>query len=219
LHPFSACTPTKIYVSKNASSVEDGEALFLTDQNPEKISNPMSDTSANCLEVRKKGFDQSRWYAVYTWSRHEKRVARHFEERGINYFLPLYTAIHKWNKRNAEVSLPLFPGYVFVHTSRQNRYLPLAVPGVVHFVGSANSPAEIPAEEIEFLQDAIRLKRKIEPYPYLAPGNRVRITSGPMSGITGIIQRTSTGCRIIISVDMVMRSVAVEVDAASLMAA
>jgi transcription antitermination factor NusG len=163
--------------------------------------------------------DHLRWHAVYTWARHEKRVALHFEERGIIYFLPLYTALHKWNKKTAKVSLPLFPGYVFVHTSRQTRHIPLAVPGVVHFVGPATSPAEIPSEEVDCLRNLLQMQGKIQPHPYLAPGNRVRIASGPMSGITGTVQRTSTGCRIIISVDMIMRSVAVEVDADSLVAA
>lgn len=159
-----------------------------------------------------------RWYAVYTWARHEKKVARHFEQRGITYFLPLYSATHRWNKKTAKVSLPLFPGYVFVRTTEHD-YRPLNVPGVVHYVGPVRLPAEIPAEEIESLQKAMETGRMIEPHPYLAPGNRVRIASGPMSGITGTIQRTAAGCRIVISVDMIMRSVAVEVDAASLLAA
>ncbi|MGC1296911.1 MAG: UpxY family transcription antiterminator [Alloacidobacterium sp.] len=170
-------------------------------------------------ESRPSTMDHPRWYAVYTWARHEKKVAQHFEERGISYFLPLYTAIHKWNKKTAKVSVPLFPGYVFVHASPHARHQSLCVPGVVHFVGSAKAPAEIQAEEMELLQKAILTGRTIEPYPYLAPGNRVRIASGPMAGIIGTIQRNSAGCRIIISVDMIMRSVAVEVDAACLAAA
>lgn len=168
--------------------------------------------------VSERTSDPMPWHALYTWARHEKKVALHFEERGITYFLPLYTALHKWNKKTAKVSLPLFPGYVFVQTSREARHIPLAVPGVVHFVGPATSPAEIPAEEVECLRNLLKTQRKAQPHPYLAPGNRVRIASGPMSGVTGIIQRTSTGCRIIISVDMIMRSVAVEVDADSLVA-
>jgi transcription antitermination factor NusG len=164
------------------------------------------------------GLDVPRWYAVYTWSRHEKMVARHFEERGITYFLPLYSSIHQWNKRMAAVSLPLFPGYVFVQTPWHRRHRPLEVPGVVHFVGAAKSPTEIPGAEIELLRNAVLSGRRIEPHPYLAPGNRVRIASGPMAGLTGIIERTAAGCRIVISVDMIMRSVAVELDAASLVA-
>src|ERR1700676_1243955 len=120
------------------------------------------------------GMDLPRWYAVYTWSRHEKMVARHFEERGITYFLPLYSSIHQWNKRAAKVSLPLFPGYVFVQTPWQGRHRPLEVPGVVHFVGAAKSPTEIPGPEMELLRNAMLSGRRIEPNPYLAPGNRAR---------------------------------------------
>ena len=170
-------------------------------------------------EIARPATEHLPWYAIYTWARHEKKVAQHFEQRGISYFLPLYTSIHKWNKKSATVSTPLFPGYVFVQASQHRRHQTLSVPGVVHFVGTAKAPSEIPGEEMELLQKAIRTGYKVEPHPYLAPGNRVRIASGPMCGVTGIIQRTSAGCRIIISVDMIMRSVAVEVDAACLTAA
>jgi transcription antitermination factor NusG len=179
---------------------------------------PMWKTPVDSSEFHETVSYHPRWYAVYIWARHEKKVARHFEERGIPYFLPLYTSIHKWNKKTARVSLPLFPGYVFVQTPQHGGH-PLAVPGVVHFVGTAKSPTEIPLEEIELLRKAIRTGRNIEPHPYLAPGNRVRIASGPMAGLIGTILRTSAGCRIVISVDLIMRSVAVEVDAASLIAA
>lgn len=163
--------------------------------------------------------EHTQWYAVYTWPRHEKKVARHFEDRGIAHFLPLYASIQKWNRRTAKISVPLFPGYIFVQTARNHRNLTLGVPGVVHFVGTAKSPTEIPADEIELLRNTLRMGHKVEPHPYLAPGNRVRIASGPMAGLCGTIQRTSAGCRIVVSVDLIMRSVAIEVDAASLMAA
>jgi transcription antitermination factor NusG len=179
---------------------------------------PTCKTSSDSSEILQTVPDHPRWYAVYTWARHEKKVALHFEERGITYFLPLYTSIHKWNKKIAKVSVPLFPGYVFVQTL-QHRRDPLGVPGVVHFVGMAKSPTEIPAEEIESLRTVIQRGYKIAPHPYLTPGNRVRITSGPMAGVIGTIKRTSAGCRIVISVDIIMHSVAVEVDAASLIAA
>lgn len=163
---------------------------------------------------RDAGRDLPRWYAVYTWARHEKVVARHFEERGIAHFLPLYVSMHRWNKRMARVSLPLFPGYIFVQTLWQDRYQPLEVPGVVHFIGAAKSPTEIPGPEVEILRNAMLHARRVQPHPYLAPGNRVRVASGPMAGVTGVIERTTSGCRIIISVDMIMRSVAVELDSA-----
>ena len=160
-----------------------------------------------------------RWYAVYTWSRHEKKVAQHFEDRGIRHFLPLYSQVHKWNKRSAVVTVPLFPGYVFVQTAWERRHQVLAVPGVVHYVGTAKSPTEIPVAQIEGVRIALRSAAKIAPHPYLAAGNRVRVASGPMTGLTGVIQRSSSGCRIVVSMDMIMRSVAVELDASSLIAA
>jgi transcription antitermination factor NusG len=160
--------------------------------------------------------DQPRWYAVYTYARHEKAIALHFGERGIDHFLPLYTTVQKWNKKNAKVLLPLFPGYVFVWTAPQQRYHALAVPGVVHYVGTSKAPSEIPAQEIELLRDAIRRGKRVEPHPYLAPGSRARIASGPMSGFLGVVLRTSAGCRVVVSVDMIMRSVAVEVDSSVL---
>lgn len=201
--------------------VEDGEALRKKRKNSVTVPSIISSiTSSSPISSELPlTVDRPRWYVAYTWARHEKKVAQHFAERGIAYFLPLYTSIHNWNKRRVEVSLPLFPGYIFVHTHQHARYKPLSVPGVAHFVGTAKAPTEISAEEIELLQKAILMGRAVEPHPYLAPGNRVRIASGPMSGVTGTIQRTSAGCRIIISVDMIMRSVAVEVDAACLTAA
>lgn len=163
-------------------------------------------------------FDVPRWYAVYTWARHEKTVARHFQERGITCFLPLYLSSRQWNKRVVQVSMPLFPGYVFIKTEWQTRHEPLEVPGVVRFVGAARSPTEIPGDEIEGLRTAVSSGGRMEPHAYLAPGNRVRIASGPMAGITGIIDRSAKKCRIVISVEMIMRSVAVELDASILVA-
>ena len=159
------------------------------------------------------------WYAVYTWARHEKKVSQHFEERGIHHFLPLYSQMNKWNKRTVLVTLPLFQGYVFVQTPWEARFQALNVPGVVHYVGTAKAPTQIPVEEIEAVRIALNGAAKVTPHPYLAAGNRVRVASGPMTGLTGVIQRSSSGCRIVVSMDMIMRSVAVELDASSLIAA
>lgn len=174
---------------------------------------PACDALANGSSGRHEDFP--RWYAVYTRARHEKMVGRHFEERGITHFLPLYLSIHQWNKRASEVSLPLFPGYVFVRTSWHDRRQPLEVPGVVHFVGPAKSPTEIPEKELNVLQSAVMSERTIEPHPYLALGKRVRVASGPMAGLVGVIKRTAGRRRIVISVDMIMRSVSVELDAST----
>ena len=154
------------------------------------------------------------WYAVYTWARHEKAVARHFEERDLTYFLPLYQAMHRWNKRTCRVSLPLFPGYVFVRTGAQERYRPLQVPGVLHYagMGPGMAPSAIADDEIEALRRILISGREVGPHPYLTAGQPVRIAAGPLAGLCGIIQRTKSGNRFILSVKTIQQSIAVELD-------
>lgn len=162
--------------------------------------------------------EQPRWYAVYTWARHEKAVASQFEQRGLKYFLPLYMATVRYaNLRTVRVSLPLFPSYVFVQTVASNYYRPLQVPGVVHYVGNRRANP-IPNDEIEGLRRVLLSGMDVAPHPYLAPGRAVRISSGPLAGLSGVIERTKSGSRFIVSVNMIMRSVAVEVNALHLTA-
>ena len=156
--------------------------------------------------------DEIRWYAVYTCARHEKAIARQFEQRGVTHFLPLYQAIHRWNNRSARVSLPLFPGYVFVRTSNRSRYEPLQVPGVLHYVGSGATQCPIPDEEIEVLRRLLISGKDVGPHPYLRIGKSVRIASGPLEGLCGIIERTKSGRRFVVSVEMIQRSIAIELD-------
>lgn len=153
-----------------------------------------------------------RWYAVYTWARHEKAVARHFEERGLTYFLPLYQAVHRWNKRSSRVSLPLFPGYVFVRTGARDRFRPLQVPGVLHYAGAGVTPSPIADEEIEALRRILISGKEVGPHPYLSAGNSVQIVAGPLAGLRGIVQRTKAGNRFVISVETIRQSIAVELD-------
>jgi transcription antitermination factor NusG len=156
--------------------------------------------------------NRPRWYAVYTWARHEKAVARHFEERGLAYFLPLYQAVHRWNKRSSRVSLPLFPGYVFVRTAMRERYQPLQVPGVLHYAGSGVTPSPIADDEIESLRKILISGKEVGPHPYLSAGNPVQIVAGPLAGLRGIVQRTKSGNRFVLSVETIRQSIAVELD-------
>lgn len=153
-----------------------------------------------------------RWYAVYTWARHEKAVARHFDDRGLTYFLPLYQATHRWNKRSSRVSLPLFPGYVFVRTGIQDRFKPLQVPGVLHYVGTGAVPCPIANDEIDALKKILVSGRDVGPHPYLTAGQPVRISAGPLAGLCGIIQRTKSGNRFVVSVETIKQSIAIELD-------
>ena len=156
--------------------------------------------------------DSLRWYVVYTCARHEKAIARHFEERGLDYFLPLYQAVHRWNKRSCRVSLPLFPGYVFVRTNVEDRYKPLQVPGVTRYVGAGATPCPVADQEIDALRRIMVSGKDVGPHPYLSAGQRVHISAGPLAGLSGIILRTKTGNRFILSVEMLKQSIAIEID-------
>ncbi len=158
--------------------------------------------------------NQQLWYAGYTSSRHEKRVAEHLDQRGVEYFLPLYETIHRWNNGRHRVQLPLFPGYIFVRIALHERLRVLEVPGFVRLVGFSSLPHPLPEADINGMKEALNKGVLAEPYPYLTVGTRVEVRNGPLQGMTGILLRRQNKCRIVISVDLIMRSMAVEVDAA-----
>jgi transcription antitermination factor NusG len=153
------------------------------------------------------------WYAGYTAARHEKRVAEHFAQRGVEHFLPLYETIHRWNNGRHRVQLPLFPGYIFVRIALQERLRVLEVPGFVRLVGFNSLPVPLPEADINRMKEALNKGVLAEPYPYLTVGTRVEIRNGPLQGMTGILLRRQNKCRVVISVDLIMRSMAVEVEA------
>jgi transcription antitermination factor NusG len=153
------------------------------------------------------------WYAGYTASRHEKRVAEHFAQRGVEHFLPLYETIHRWNNGRHRVQLPLFPGYIFVRIALRDRLRVIEVPGFVRLVGFNSLPYPLPEADITRMMGALKRGVLAEPYPYLTAGTRVEIRNGPMQGMTGILLRRQNKCRVVISVDLIMRSMIVEVEA------
>jgi transcription antitermination factor NusG len=154
----------------------------------------------------------AKWYAVYTTPRHEKRIAEHFDMRQIEYYLPLYHALHRWkNGSRVNLELPLFPNYVFVRIGRNERVGVLSVPGVLWIVGG-REPAELPNAEIESLRAGLQA-RKAEPHPYLVVGERVRIRIGALAGMEGVLVRIKNDFRVVLTLDLIRRSVVVEVDA------
>ena len=156
------------------------------------------------------------WYALYTCPRHERRVAEYIAQRRICCFLPLYRSVRRWKDRRKELELALFPGYVFVRMALRDRLRILQVPGAVRLVSFNGKPAALPDVEIEFLRNRQCAAGAIEPHPYLCVGKKVRVRSGPMQGLEGIIRRRKDKCRVIFSIELIMRSVAVEVDEADL---
>jgi transcription antitermination factor NusG len=153
------------------------------------------------------------WYAIYTRHQHEKTVARLLSDKGFEIFLPILTVARRWKDRTKEISLPLFPCYVFIWANLQRRLEIVTTPGFHSFVGFGDQPVTIPQEEIEAVRQTLTSGSRVEPYPFLRYGDKVRINSGPLEGIEGILIRKKNSYRLVISVDLLEKSVAVEVDA------
>ena len=153
------------------------------------------------------------WYAVYTTVRHEKVVAQQLEQRSVEAFLPLYRSVQRWKDRRKLVELALFPGYVFVKIAIEERIRVLQVPGVVSLVGFNGKFPALPETEITALRSGLQNNLYAEPHPYLRIGKRVRVVRGPMTGAEGILTRKKDRYRVVISIDVLVRSVAVEIDA------
>jgi len=151
------------------------------------------------------------WFAAYTTPRHEKAVVRQLNVRQVESFLPLYTSVRRWkNGCQVAVEQPLFPGYVFVHVERRHSTKVLQIPGVVSIVGSGREPSPLACQEIESLRAGLP-QRYYDPHPYLAMGDKVRIIDGPLAGMTGVLVRKKKSLRVVLSLDLIMQSVAVEI--------
>jgi transcription antitermination factor NusG len=154
-----------------------------------------------------------KWYAAFTVPRHEKRLTTHCAERQIESFLPLYQVRHKWKNRcTATIELPLFPNYCFVRIDPQERVQVLKLPGVLSIVSSGRQLLPIPDDYITSLRGGL-LAHRIEPHPNVEAGDRVGITTGPMAGMEGVLVRQKNEFRVILRLEMIGRSVAVEVGA------
>jgi transcription antitermination factor NusG len=158
-------------------------------------------------------FEMNEWYAVYTRHQHEKSVAENLLGRGLDVFLPVYEALRQWNDRKKRLSLPLFPCYVFFRGNFERRAKVLSTPGVHSIVGFAGRPAAIQRCEIDAIRLAVESHLRIEPHPFLRYGDQVRVKFGPLTGIEGILIRKRGFERLIISAELLQKSVSVEVDA------
>ena len=170
------------------------------------MADPRSDR--NCLEAVE-------WNAIYTRYQHEKTVADNLTKSGLEVFLPTYTVVRQWTDRKKCLSLPLFPCYVFLRSHFEERWTILATPGVQSFVMFAGRPAPIPDLEIDAIRKAVASSLRVEPHPFLRCGDWVRIKSGPLEGIEGILVRKKGSYRLVLSLQQLGKSMAVEVDAFS----
>jgi transcription termination/antitermination protein NusG len=162
------------------------------------------------------GYDVARWYAAYTSANHEKRVAEQLRAQEVEQFLPLYSSARRWKDRRVTLQLPLFPGYVFVRMTLRDRMRVLRVPGVARLVGFSGHPAALADDEMDALKKLVVSGIRAEPYPYLTVGRRIRICEGPLAGREGIVVRRKGSVRVVLSIDLVQRSILVGIDAVSL---
>jgi transcription antitermination factor NusG len=158
---------------------------------------------------------EPRWYAVQTAARHEKAVRTQLARREVDTFLPLQVAVHKWGERKVTVELPLFPGYVFAHIPYRERLTVLTANGVLRIVSFNGLPSPVADEEIQTLR-SLSVLPSVQPYRFLEAGRRVRISSGALEGLEGIVVKRKNSIRFIVSVQAIQRSLSVEVSAADL---
>lgn len=160
--------------------------------------------------------EPNEWYAVYTRHQHERTVAESLSGRGLEVFLPVYEALRQWTDRQKRLSLPLFPCYVFFRGDAQRRARVLSTPGVHSIVGFGGRPAPIEKTQVDAVRLAVENHFRVEPHPFLRNGDRVRVKSGSLAGVEGILIRKRSFARLIISADLLQKSVSIEVDAGTI---
>jgi transcription antitermination factor NusG len=153
------------------------------------------------------------WFAVYVKYRHEKRVASILANKGYESFLPTYSKRHS---NSMTFELPLFPGYVFSRLDTTNPLSVISTPGVFSILGNARGPEAIPEDQIETIRQIINASICPRPWPYLATGEPVYIAEGPLRGIGGLVVAASNERWLVVSVNLLQRSIAVKLDRASI---
>lgn len=153
-----------------------------------------------------------RWYALWVRSRHEQTVVAQLSARKHEVFLPLYTARHKWADRWKTLSLPLFPGYVFCKFDPAKRSSVLTASGVIDIVRIGTELAPIDHSEIRAVQSIVKSSLLTEPYPHLVKGQKVTVSGGPLNEVPGTLVEVRNSLRLVVSIELLNRSVSVEVD-------
>jgi transcription antitermination factor NusG len=155
-----------------------------------------------------------RWFALHVHARKESFVAAQLENQGIECFLPRYKSLRKWSDRMKEVELPLFPSYLFSRFDFQNRRPIVTTSGILQIVGNGRMAIPISDDEISAIQTTVRSGLPHQPWPYIEAGEKVRVTYGSLTGLEGILVNFKGDHRVVLSVDLLQRSVALEVDLA-----
>jgi transcription antitermination factor NusG len=154
------------------------------------------------------------WYAVRVKSNFERTTADILREKGLEEFLPTYKSRRRWSDRVKELHLPIFPGYVFCRVDMNNRLPVLITPGVVDIVSLGKVPIAVPDEEIEAVRRTVQTSLAYQPWPFLKAGQRVLLKEGPLAGVEGDLIEVKENYRLVISISLLQRSMAVEIDRA-----
>jgi transcription antitermination factor NusG len=154
------------------------------------------------------------WLAAYTRSRHEQQVVSQLRLKNLECLLPTYERAVRWSDRIKHSSTPLFPGYVFIHISDSERALVLQTIGVVNLVSSGGRASVLHDDEVERLRACCLQSNEVEPHPYLRIGHRVRVKHGPFAGWEGTLVEKCNARRLVITVDQIMKSVAINLHGA-----
>ena len=161
------------------------------------------------------GSDRSSWFAVRTLSRHEKLVRDQLARRNIEHFLPTTKRFNQWTDRKKQVEVPLFPGYCFARLRWEDRLAVLQSQGVVCLIGSAGRAEPIPDEEIDSLRKVLNNSSEFAYHPYLKEGMLVEVIHGPLQGVKGRLVREARHARLVLSITLIQRAVAIEISADS----
>lgn len=177
------------------------------------IRTPMETTPGN-HETRMDEAMQFPWFALQVRTQHERGVAEFLRGKGYEWFLPMYKCRKRWSDRVKEVDTPLFPGYLFCRFDVQQRLPILKTPGVIQIVGYNRQPVAIDESEISAIQTLVGSGFATQPWPHLQAGDKVQIESGPLRGLVGILTAFKGQHRLIVSITLLQRAVAVEIDSA-----
>ncbi len=156
--------------------------------------------------------ERPNWYALFTRHQHEKSVALALSNKGHEVYLPLYRSVRRWQDRSKQLALPLFPCYAFIREGMDRQLQILTTPGVLQIVGSGGRPGIISQAQLDSVRQIVESGLTVEAHAYLHCGDRVRIKSGPLMGLEGILARKKDAVRVVVSLEMLGRSAAVEVD-------
>jgi transcription antitermination factor NusG len=153
------------------------------------------------------------WYVAYTYPRHEKSVADQLAQKSVEVFLPTFTRTSQWKDRRVRLDLPLFAGYVFIRIAANERRQVLSTPSVIRIISFRGIPVPLSDAEIDAVRLCIERGATLQPHRFIAIGDCVRVKEGTFAGLEGIVVRYDNGCKLVVSIGLIHRSVALEIEA------